>query len=74
MTCQINKARPVPTGQWLTAAPRHPLNFLADQLFNETRQMRVKPAPQHALEQVLGHVLDGAFAQGPRHQGIGQAG
>ncbi len=34
--------------------------------------MRIKPAPQHALEQVLGHVLDGAFAQGPRHQGVGQ--
>jgi hypothetical protein len=26
--------------------------------------MRVKPAPQHALEQILGHVLNGALAQG----------
>ena len=34
--------------------------------------MRVKPAPQHALEQVLGHVFNGTLAQGPRHQGISQ--
>src|SRR3990170_8129603 len=57
---------------WLTAAARNPLDFLADQLFNETWQMRVKPAAQHALQEVLGHVLDGALPQSPRHQGVGK--
>ncbi len=36
--------------QWLTAAPCNPLDFLAHQLFNQAWQMRVQPAPQHALE------------------------